>query len=271
MIGIQHDVDGYSFVGRRSPAWWPSRQSQAEFYCETCISEADLQEVGKQLLSIRGLGSSAALCVSPDVIERYEFSVPASFPASHVYDWVQQNMESWLNRSSVDSYFDYLPATQGNQTDFILYSAARAQLDRYLQPLRQAQFDIVRVEVPEQSLPRLLSGLVSENSLLADIGSVETRVYSISGGDCHWLGSIKSPVSGRMAHESVEVFRAGIQRFIVSLSRSPANVLLAGRLKAASTAKSWLQPLLPGSNMELLETWGHVSGQALLAASAATR
>lgn len=271
MIGIQLDGHGYSLVGRRCQTSWGTirRSRPSLFYCEKGVSDSDLYEVGKQLLSLVGSKNRVSLCLGPGFVKRLEFVVPAAFSAINVYAWVEQSLESWLGAEAADSYFDYVPATQGNQTDHILYSVQRSVVDQYLQPLSNARLNLVRLEVAEQTVPRLFSGLLEGDIMLADIGAKDTDVYAISAGCCQWLGTIRSPVAGRSEYESVEIFQAGIQRFIVSLNRSPASLVLAGPATVTSKMSRWLQPMLPGIAVQLAEELSRAPGEALLAASSA--
>ena len=270
MIGIQLDGDGYSLVGKRSPGRWrPFWQSgSGSFHCEVGVSESDLPAVSKCLLSLIGPENKAALCLGPGLVKRFEFTVPAEFSAINVYTWVEQNLESWMGEAPADCYFDYVPATKDNRTDFVLYSAERSSVDQCLMPLRNAHLSITRLEVAEQTLPRLFSDLVWRDIMLADIGARDTHIYTISAGCCQWLGAIRSPLPNRPEHEAVEIFQAGLQRLIVSHNRSPATLVLAGVVAVATALSHWLQPMLPGTDIRLVQEVSGIPGEALLATSA---
>lgn len=301
MIGVQYDSQGYSLVCSAKPAGWRLRKSMVAtsndrsspeaVFCQRSVSASGLGLVSKQLLSKVGYKTSASFCLSPELLERHEFSLPCSFSAKRVHAWVTRHVESWLGEPLANSYFDYAPLTGGvdlspgalkasrtpadGQLRYILYSIAKPQLDYLLKPLKVAKIDVIRVEVPELCLGRLLfdqqvrcDSLVRGSIMLVDIGPSETYVYAGSREQCRWLGGLKSPDTRGMNRESVEIFISGVQRLIVLLSRSPDVVLLSGSSDMTEAVRQWLKTVLTGSLIqEVCQVFSWPANALLAAAS----
>lgn len=217
------------------------------------------------------------------MVSRHEFTVPASYSRREVFDWVKSEVFPSLKTPLADSYFDYAPvplpekaADQGREVRYMLYCAERSQLDRILLPLQASRLQVVRLEVPELALARLvhcgwgISDLsVSQVVLLVDFRAADANIYTLSRTSCHWLGRLKSPAENDVSKESVEIFTSGMQRLMVSLNGTPEVVLLAGKSKVTERAMHWLGALFTNKPIQEINHLLPLPGNALLAAATA--
>lgn len=288
MIGVQHDAGGYHVVSRHKAAFWQfsrrkfnSACATGKFECHLGISGDELPEVCKCLLSGFWSKNNVSYCLSPESVHRHVFTVPPTFSTAMIYTWVTQHIESWLGRPQTDSYFDFAPSalTQANpdgdvglENNYTLYSIERSYLDSLLSPINIPPLSVARVEVPELVLNRMIrsevgnnTGQISKDMILVDMVPGQTQVYAVSNGQFSWLGSIRSPAPGE--NESIDVFISSMQRLIVSMSRSPSGLLLAGKSDLVSKAKEWLGVVLPQSAIQAVHEVSTLPCAALLAAS----
>lgn len=279
MIGMHHDNHGYHIVSRHASPWQRlksqlgSSERDGVFDCYLDLQPNDILAISQCLLSGVGSNNRVSISLSPQVVGRYEFSVPATFSVKNTYTWVRQHFESWMGKPIVDSYFDFASANEGvsSKKMVTLYAVDRSYLDALLLPINKTPLSVIRVEVPELTLSRIFSstalykkGQRCQGLMLVDMVPGEAQVYVARSGQFTWLDSIRSPACGDT--ESIDMFISRLQRLIVAMTHTPSRLLLSGQPHLVDSAKEWCAAILPRGAIRGVNEISGLPCAALLAA-----